>query len=80
LNYRGVTDKARVRKLLQGSANLEFWETYDNKEIYPLLEQANTRLKEILTPQDSSKTIDTAAVATATTAAVNPDSAKNGDS
>jgi SecD/SecF fusion protein len=72
----GVTDKARVRKLLQGSANLEFWETYDNKEIYPLLDQANTRLKEILTPQDSSKTIDTASVAAATTAAVNPDSAK----
>ncbi len=46
----GVTDKKRVRKLLQGTANLEFWETYDNKDIYPLLEQANTRLKEILTP------------------------------
>jgi SecD/SecF fusion protein len=46
----GVTDKARVRKLLQGTANLEFWETYDNKEIYPLLDKANTRLKEILNP------------------------------
>jgi SecD/SecF fusion protein len=52
----GVTDKKRVRKLLQGTANLEFWETYDNKDIYPLLEQANTRLKEILTP-----TVDTTA-------------------
>jgi hypothetical protein len=29
----GVKDKERVRKLLQGTANLEFWETYDNKEI-----------------------------------------------
>jgi SecD/SecF fusion protein len=68
----GVTDKARVRKLLQGSANLEFWETYDNQEIYPLLEQANTRLKEILTPVDSSATvIDTAAVA-----GTSPDSTK----
>ncbi len=46
----GVTDKKRVRKLLQGTANLEFWETYDNKDIYPLLEQANIRLKEILSP------------------------------
>jgi SecD/SecF fusion protein len=51
----GVTDKARVRKLLQGTANLEFWETYDNEEIYPLLDKANTRLKEILTPVDSSE-------------------------
>jgi SecD/SecF fusion protein len=40
----GVKDKARVRKLLQGSANLEFWETYDNREIGGLLEQANKRL------------------------------------
>ncbi|MES2592860.1 MAG: protein translocase subunit SecDF [Bacteroidota bacterium] len=51
----GVTDKQRVRKLLQGTANLEFWETYDNKEIYPLLEMANTRLKEVLSPADSAK-------------------------
>jgi SecD/SecF fusion protein len=50
----GVTDKARVRKLLQGTANLEFWETYDNEEIYPLLDKANTRLKEILSPSDSA--------------------------
>lgn len=50
----GVTDKARVRKLLQGTANLEFWETYDNEEIYPLLDKANTRLKEILTPADTN--------------------------
>src|ERR1035437_1473708 len=32
----GVTDTKRVEKLLQGTANLEFWETYDNKNIYPL--------------------------------------------
>lgn len=56
----GVTDKERVRKLLQGTANLEFWETYDNKEIYPLLELANTRLKEILTPNDTTKADSTA--------------------
>ncbi len=59
----GVTDKNRIRKLLQGTANLEFWETYDNKEIYPILEKANTRLKEILSPEDSTKKSDTAAVA-----------------
>ncbi len=54
----GVTDKNRIRKLLQGTANLEFWETYDNKEIYPILEKANTRLKEILTPDDTIKQAD----------------------
>ena len=37
----GVTEPERVRKLLQGSAKLEFWETYENTEIYPLLENVN---------------------------------------
>ena len=50
----GVTDKARVRKLLQGTANLEFWIAYDNGQeddgIYVSLTKANTRLKEILNP------------------------------
>jgi SecD/SecF fusion protein len=49
----GVTDKARVRKLLQGTANLEFWETYENKDISPLLSQANVIIKEILAPKDT---------------------------
>ncbi len=71
----GVTDKKRVRKLLQGTANLEFWIAYDNAEekdgIATGLAKANTRLKEILNPKvaiDSSK-IDSATVATITPAA-----------
>ena len=40
----GVTDKERVRKLLSGSAKLEFYETYDNKEIFPLLQNINNIL------------------------------------
>ena len=40
----GVTDPQRVRKLLQGSAQLEFWETYDNTEIFPLLDNINKLL------------------------------------
>src|SRR5690606_6102706 len=40
----GVNDEDRVRKLLQGSARLEFWETYHNVEIYPMLENANSAL------------------------------------
>ncbi len=43
----GVKEPERVRKLLQGTANLEFWETYENTEIYPLLEQANAKIKEL---------------------------------
>jgi len=44
----GVKDPERVRKLLQGTANLEFWQTYENAEVYPLLEKANTILAELL--------------------------------
>ena len=40
----GVKEPERVRKLLQGSANLEFWETYDLSEIYNNLTQANSVL------------------------------------
>lgn len=40
----GVTDQDRVRKLLQGSAKLEFWETYDNYDVYPLLDNVNRTL------------------------------------
>ncbi len=51
----GVTDKERVRKLIQSTANLEFWETYENSEIYPMLEAANKRLAESNTMSDSTK-------------------------
>lgn len=37
----GVKEPARVRRLLQGSANLEFWETYEFSEIYSSLDNAN---------------------------------------
>ncbi len=43
----GVKDEQRVRKLLQGTANLEFWETHENSEVYPFLLEANKRLREI---------------------------------
>ena len=41
----GVKEPERVRKLLQGSANLEFWETYDTKDVLPYLSQLNSRLR-----------------------------------
>ena len=39
----GIKEPERVRKLLQGSANLEFWETYNSQEITPMLAQLNQR-------------------------------------
>ena len=41
----GVKDPERVRKLLQGTAQLEFWETYENAEILGAIDQVNTYLK-----------------------------------
>jgi SecD/SecF fusion protein len=52
----GVSDPVRVRKLLQGSAKLEFWETYDNTEIYPLLENANKLAASTIKPTATADT------------------------
>lgn len=59
----GVTDEERVRSLLQVSAKLEFWETYDNLEIYPLLENVN----QTLAARAKTKTPTPTAAATDTT-------------
>ena len=40
----GIKEPERMRKLLQGSANLEFWETYNASEVIPYLSQLDTRL------------------------------------
>ena len=44
----GVKEPERVRKLLQGTASLEFWPTFDNTEVYQYLADANAALKDIL--------------------------------
>ncbi|WP_294471197.1 protein translocase subunit SecDF [uncultured Bacteroides sp.] len=59
----GIKEPERVRKLLQGSANLEFWETYSAKDILPAMQSADAKLRSILaeetstdaTPADSTK-------------------------
>lgn len=51
----GVKDPERVRKLLQGTANLEFWETYENSEVFPALQEVNKKIKEI---QDAEKALE----------------------
>ena len=44
----GIKEPERVRKLLQGSANLEFWETFNLTEIYGDLEKANAIIAEAI--------------------------------
>ena len=65
----GIKEPERVRKLLQGSANLEFWETFEAKDIVPVLASADNRARGLLnveTPADSAKVeADTTAVAEA---------------
>ena len=64
----GIKEPERVRKLLQGSANLEFWETYNSQEIVPLLSQLNTRYAAqggSAVASDSIAAADTTAVAQA---------------
>ncbi|HWK99832.1 MAG TPA: protein translocase subunit SecDF, partial [Parapedobacter sp.] len=56
----GVNDEDRVRKLLQGSAKLEFWETYDNMEIYPMLENVNSALASTVREAEKETTAATA--------------------
>jgi SecD/SecF fusion protein len=55
----GQEDPKRVRELLQGTANLEFWETYENSEVIGYLSEANNILREIQSnaqKPDSTKT------------------------
>jgi SecD/SecF fusion protein len=61
----GVKDPQRVRDLLQGTANLEFWETYENSEVIGYLAQANEYLKTIQ-PAEATVATDTVAVADTT--------------
>ncbi len=55
----GIREPERIRRLLQGSANLEFWETYNAEEIIPYLVQINQNLA-----NNNSNTSDTTAVDT----------------
>ena len=61
----GIKDANRVRKLLQGTANLEFWETYENSEVYTYMLEANKRLKELKSVQTTTASTVASAVTTA---------------
>ena len=74
----GIKEPERVRKLLQGSANLEFWETYNSRDIAPYLQSADNKLRTVLamnadttkaettvaeTPKAATSTVDSLAAA-----------------
>ena len=58
----GVKEPERVRKLLQGSANLEFWETYNAQEITPFLINLDAKLAAALSTIEDEAPADTATV------------------
>jgi SecD/SecF fusion protein len=60
----GIKEPERVRKLLQGTANLEFWETYENQEVYQYLLAANQKIKELEAAPANSADTTNAKVAT----------------
>lgn len=59
----GVKDPERVRDLLQGTANLEFWETYENPEVIGYLMQANDFLRSIMPTDAIAAATDSVAAA-----------------
>ena len=72
----GVKDPERVRKLLQGTASLEFWETYENKEIYQYLAEADNAIKNLMDETSVMPAVSDSAIAKDTTATAVSDSAK----
>ena len=76
----GIKEPERVRKLLQGSANLEFWETYDAPQVAPYLSQLNAALRNGGAVTTDSVQADTTAVAAAEQVEEKTDSSKNATS
>ena len=58
----GVEEPERVRKLLQGSANLEFWETYNSQEIVPFLVTLDSKIAAVMSNIKDEAPADSAAV------------------
>ena len=78
----GVKEPERVRKLLQGTASLEFWETFTNQEISGYLAEANAKLAQILADEVADTTAaapvaEPAPVAESTDSLLNAEIAQN---
>ncbi len=74
----GISQPERMRKMLQGSANLEFWETYNSEEIAPYLQQLDTRIANGDNGEAKNDTVaaDTAAAAKQEVAKAEPKKAE----
>lgn len=74
----GVKNKERVRQLLQGTAKLEFWLTYENQEIYPMLAKADELLGAAnkLNGATDSSAVDSTSTDSTQTAAVTDSTAQ----
>ncbi len=81
----GVKEPARVRKLLQGTARLEFWETWENKDVFDYLNKINESLRKtekkdslLAAAVDTTATVDSAATASSndTTLTASSDTSK----
>lgn len=73
----GVKEPERVRKLLQGTASLEFWETYEFSELYSSFFAANAKLAEINAA--SAPVVEKSAEDAVEPKTATPDSAANDD-
>lgn len=72
----GVKNKERVRQLLQGTAKLEFWTTYQNNEFFPVWEEVNATLAKLLNKDESTKSESDSTEVTAETTAPAEDNAE----
>lgn len=72
----GVKNKERVRQLLQGTAKLEFWTTYQNNEFFPVWEEVNATLTKLLNKDESTKSESDSTEVTAETTAPTEDNAE----
>ncbi len=72
----GIKEPDRVRKLLQGNANLEFWKTYNVDEIAQYLSEVNAKSAEYVNAKKSGKTVADAAKVVGNDSLVNGDSLK----
>ncbi len=68
----GIREPERMRKLLQGSANLEFWETYNSEEIIPYLSQLDQLMANAGNETADTAAVDTTAAKTTAAAETNP--------
>ncbi len=73
----GVKEPERVRKLLQGTANLEFWETYELAEVYPFLVSANREIARLKSDEKAEKSDSSAVKETDNTTVATTDTATN---